>query len=65
MNIDFFLPSDELTDTFVKEAKKNSMVGLKGYRDIGGIRVSAYNAVSVENIQTLVEFMEEFIKKNG
>ncbi|MDR2696972.1 MAG: 3-phosphoserine/phosphohydroxythreonine transaminase [Holophagales bacterium] len=65
MNIDFFLPTDELTDTFVKEAKKNDMVGLKGYRDIGGIRVSAYNAVTVDNVKTLVEFMEEFVKKNG
>jgi phosphoserine aminotransferase len=65
MNIDFFLPSEELTDAFVKGAKKNGMVGLKGYRDIGGIRVSAYNAVTVDNIQTLVEFMEEFVKKNG
>ena len=65
MNIDFFLPSEELTDAFVKEAKKNGMVGLKGYRDIGGIRVSAYNAVSVDDVKTLVAFMEEFVKKNG
>jgi phosphoserine aminotransferase len=65
MNIDFFLPSEELTDAFVKEAKKNGMVGLKGYRDVGGIRVSAYNAVTVENIKTLVEFMEGFVSKNG
>jgi len=65
MNIDFFLPTDELTDAFVKDAKKSGMVGLKGYRDIGGIRVSAYNAVSVDDIKTLVDFMEEFIKKNG
>jgi phosphoserine aminotransferase len=65
MNIDFFLPSDELTDAFVKEAKKNGMVGLKGYRDVGGIRVSAYNAVTVDNIKTLVEFMEGFVGRNG
>jgi len=65
MNVDFFLPTEELTDTFVKEAKKNMMVGLKGYRDIGGIRVSCYNAVTVDNVKTLVEFMEEFVKKNG
>ncbi len=41
------------------------MVGLKGYRDIGGIRVSAYNAVSVKDVETLVDFMEEFVRKNG
>ena len=65
MNIDFFLPTEELTDLFVKDAKKNGMVGLKGYRDIGGIRVSAYNAVSTADVQTLVAFMDEFVKKNG
>jgi phosphoserine aminotransferase len=65
MNIDFFLPTEELTATFVSEAKKAGMVGLKGYRDIGGIRVSAYNAVSVKDIETLVSFMETFLQKNG
>ena len=65
MNVDFFLPTEELTDTFVKEAKKNGMVGLKGYRDIGGIRVSTYNAVSVKDVETLVAFMEAFVQKNG
>ena len=65
MNVDFFLPTEELTATFVSEAKKAGMVGLKGYRDIGGIRVSTYNAVTVDNVKTLVEFMENFVKKNG
>ena len=65
MNIDFFLPSEELTAAFVSEAKKAGMVGLKGYRDVGGIRVSAYNAVTVDNVKTLVDFMETFVKKNG
>jgi phosphoserine aminotransferase len=41
------------------------MVGLKGYRDIGGIRASTYNAVTVANVETLVDFMEAFVKKNG
>ena len=48
-----------------QRAKAAGMVGLKGYRDIGGIRVSMYNAVTVANIETLVSFMEEFVKKNG
>lgn len=65
MNIDFFMPTEELTTTFVSDAKKAGMVGLKGYRDIGGIRVSAYNAVSVKDVETLVAFMEEFVRKNG
>jgi phosphoserine aminotransferase len=65
MNVDFFLPSDELTDMFVKESKAAGMVGLKGYRDLGGIRVSMYNAVTVDQVKTLVEFMEDFAKKHA
>ena len=65
MNVDFFMPTEDLTATFVSETKKAGMVGLKGYRDIGGIRVSAYNAVSVKDVETLVDFMEEFVRKNG
>ncbi len=65
MNINFFLPTEELTTKFIDEAKKNNMVGVKGYRDVGGIRISAYNAVSVSDIEALVSFMEDFVKKSG
>ncbi|MGA9750583.1 MAG: 3-phosphoserine/phosphohydroxythreonine transaminase [Acidobacteriota bacterium] len=65
MNVDFFLPTEELTAKFIAEAKQNGMVGVKGYRDLGGIRVSMYNAVTVPQIETLVSFMEEFIRRNG
>jgi phosphoserine aminotransferase len=65
MNIVFRLPSEALEDKFVADAKKAGMVGLKGHRSAGGIRVSAYNAVSVEDVQTLVQFMESFAKANG
>jgi phosphoserine aminotransferase len=65
MNVDFNLPSEELDAAFVAEAKKSGMVGLKGYRDLGGIRVSMYNAVTVDNVKTLVAFMEDFAKKRA
>ena len=65
MNVDFFLPTPELDDAFVKGAKANGMVGVKGYRDIGGIRVSMYNAVTVDQVKTLVSFMEEFVRTKG
>ena len=65
MNVDFFLPTEELTARFVAESTQAGMVGLKGYRDIGGIRVSMYNAVSIGDIETLVAFMEEFVRTNG
>ncbi len=65
MNVDFFLPNDELTEAFIKGAKANGMVGLKGYRDLGGVRVSMYNAVTLDNIRTLVAYMEDFAKKHA
>jgi len=65
MNIVFRLPSEALEEKFVAEAKKERMVGLKGHRSVGGIRVSAYNAVSVQDIRTLVSFMETFARANG
>jgi len=65
MNIVFRLNTEALEDTFVSEARKAGMVGLKGHRSAGGIRVSAYNAVSVQDIQALVSFMEQFAQRNG
>src|SRR3954468_21601823 len=48
MNVTYRLPSEELTDEFVKLCAKNNMVGIKGYRTVGGIRASIYNAMPVE-----------------
>jgi phosphoserine aminotransferase len=65
MNVTFRLPSEELEDTFAKEAKKLNMIGLKGHRSVGGMRASIYNAVELADVETLVQFMQEFQKKNG
>ena len=65
MNVVFNLPTPQLDERFVTEAKQAGMVGLKGYRTAGGIRASLYNAVTVEHVRTLVSFMEEFARKNG
>ncbi|TLN21981.1 3-phosphoserine/phosphohydroxythreonine transaminase [bacterium] len=65
MNVPFRMPSEELEDLFVKEAKKAELIGLKGHRSVGGLRASIYNAVSVESTRVLVDFMAEFQKKNG
>jgi len=65
MNITFRLPSEELEDTFAKEAKKLNMIGLKGHRSVGGMRASTYNALPLESAQALAEFMQEFQRKNG
>jgi phosphoserine aminotransferase len=65
MNVVFRLPTEALEEQFVSEAKKAKMVGLKGHRSVGGIRVSTYNAVSLEAVQALTTFMQEFAKANG
>lgn len=65
MNVVFRLPTEQLDEKFVAEAKKAGMVGLKGHRSAGGIRVSTYNAVTVDNVRTLVSFMEQFARTNG
>jgi phosphoserine aminotransferase len=65
MNVVFRLPSEALEEKFVSEAKKAGMVGLKGHRSVGGIRVSLYNAVTVAWVKTLVDFMGAFAKANG
>lgn len=65
MNVSFNSPNPELDTKFIKEAEENSMIGLKGHRLLGGLRASIYNAVTLQNVETLVEFMKEFQRKNG
>ena len=65
MNITFRLPSEELTDKFIKEADKKRMVALKGYRTVGGIRASIYNAMPLAGCEALAAHMDEFAKANG
>ncbi|MFI5299191.1 MAG: 3-phosphoserine/phosphohydroxythreonine transaminase [Polyangiales bacterium] len=65
MNVVFRLPTAALEESFVVEAKKRDLVGLKGHRSTGGIRASIYNAVSIEDVEALVTFMREFAQKLG
>src|SRR5437588_3956507 len=60
MNVTYRLPNEELTNELVKSAAKNGMIGLKGYRTVGGIRASIYNAMPVEGVQALANFMRDF-----
>jgi phosphoserine aminotransferase len=64
MNIVFRLPSEELEEKFVAEAKKLKMMGLKGHRSVGGIRVSVYNSCPMEAAEAVTSFMKEFAKTN-
>jgi phosphoserine aminotransferase len=62
MNVTMRLPTEEMENKFIAEAQKEGLLGMKGHRSIGGIRFSIYNAVSLEDIQKTVAFMEKFHK---
>ncbi|GAB5520626.1 MAG: 3-phosphoserine/phosphohydroxythreonine transaminase [Rhodothermales bacterium] len=65
MNVTFRLPSPELDAQFIAEAKANGLLNLKGYRTVGGIRASIYNACPPEAVEALVSFMNAFEAANG
>jgi phosphoserine aminotransferase len=65
MNIPFVSPSEDIDKKFIKEATKAGFINLKGHRSVGGMRASIYNAMPVEGVKKLVEFMKEFEKANG
>lgn len=64
MNITFRLPTEELEAKCIKEGLDNELLGLKGHRSVGGMRASIYNAMSVEGVKKLCEFLKEFQEKN-
>ncbi|MBN2580049.1 MAG: 3-phosphoserine/phosphohydroxythreonine transaminase [Pirellulales bacterium] len=65
MNVPFKLSSDELTQKFLAEAAAVDLCELKGHRSVGGCRASIYNAMPVEGVEKLRDFMLDFAKKNG
>ena len=65
MNVTFRLPSEELEKLFIEKVSAEGMIGLKGHRSVGGIRASIYNAVSLEAVRALTDFMQEFERTNG
>ena len=65
MNVTFRTPSKELDALFVSESIKAGMSNLKGHRAVGGIRASIYNAMPLEGVEHLVEFMKAFEETNG
>jgi len=65
MNIVFVAPTVELNEKFAKESDKAGLLQLKGHRSVGGMRASVYNAMPIEGVKKLVEFMKNFEKTNG
>ncbi|MGQ0439074.1 3-phosphoserine/phosphohydroxythreonine aminotransferase, partial [Bacillus sp. B-TM1] len=64
MNIPFTTPSEELNSEFLQKAKERGLVTLKGHRSVGGMRASIYNAMPVQGVQQLVNYMKEFELEN-
>ena len=64
MNVPFITGNEELDKKFVLDAKEAGFVNLKGHRTVGGMRASIYNAMPIEGVQSLVNFMETFEKNN-
>ncbi len=64
MNVPFVTGNDELNAKFIKEATENGFVNLKGHRTVGGMRASIYNAMPVEGVSKLVEFLKKFETQN-
>lgn len=64
MNIPFVTDSEELNAKFIKEAKEAGFVNLKGHRTVGGMRASIYNAMPIDGVRALVEFMKNFEAQN-
>ena len=65
MNVVFRLPDEALDKAFLQGAQARGMVQLKGHRAVGGIRASIYNAMPIEGVQTLADYMREFEKQHG
>ena len=64
MNVPFITPNEELNAKFIAEASKSGLVSLKGHRLAGGMRASIYNAMPVEGVKALIEFMKKFELEN-
>ena len=65
MNVPFTLKDAALDEEFLKGAKSRGMTQLKGHRSVGGMRASIYNAMPIEGVQALVDYMREFEKSHG
>jgi phosphoserine aminotransferase len=65
MNVPFTLKDAGLDGEFLKQADARGLLQLKGHRSVGGMRASIYNAMPLEGVQALVDFMNEFARKHG
>jgi phosphoserine aminotransferase len=65
MNVPFTLHDDALDGAFLKESEAAGLLALKGHKAVGGMRASIYNAMPIEGVKALVDFMADFSKRHG
>ena len=65
MNVPFWTEDDSLVSRFVEEAEEAGLQGLKGHRALGGLRASLYNALGMEAVDALIDFMKNFERRYG
>lgn len=65
MNVPFFLHDERLDNSFLSESEAAGMLALKGHRALGGMRASLYNAMPLEGVQALTDFMRDFAQRHG
>ena len=65
MNVTFRLPNEDLEKAFLEGAKPQKLIDLKGHRSVGGIRASIYNAMPREGVETLRQYMLDFVQQRG
>lgn len=65
MNAVFFIEDENLQNLFLEECKKAGFIGVKGYRTVGGIRVSMYNALPLSSVKAMTDLMQSFAQQHG
>jgi phosphoserine aminotransferase len=65
MNVPFFLRNESLNEAFLIGAREHGLLQLKGHKSVGGMRASIYNAMPIEGVQALVNYMHTFEKTHG
>ena len=65
MNAVFFIEDENLQNLFLEECKKAGFIGVKGYRTVGGIRVSMYNALPLSSVRAMTDLMQSFAQQHG
>ena len=65
MNAVFFIEDENVQNLFLEECKKAGFIGVKGYRTVGGIRVSMYNALPLSSVQAMTDLMQSFAQQHG